>query len=101
MSGDSHTYQGADYPQRIALLNSEMVQALHQAGAGILLGTDAAQAYHVPGFSIHEELVLLVDAGLRACEKTPRCGLLLPRAPWLSCHYLDRISSDLALRCDM
>ena len=68
MSGESHTYQGADYPQRIAALNREMVQALHEAGAGILLGTDAAQAYHIPGFSIHEELVMLVEASLSPYE---------------------------------
>ena len=68
MSGESHTYQGADYPQRIAALNREMVQALHKAGAGILLGTDAAQSYHIPGYSIHEELVMLVEAGLSPYE---------------------------------
>jgi imidazolonepropionase-like amidohydrolase len=68
MAGDAHTYPGADYPQRIAALNREMVQALHQADAGILLGTDAAQAYNIPGFSIHEELVMLVEAGLSPYE---------------------------------
>jgi len=68
MSGESHTYQGADYPQQIAGLNREMVRALHEADAGILLGTDAAQAYHIPGFSIHEELAMLVDAGLSPYE---------------------------------
>ncbi|MFB0537456.1 MAG: amidohydrolase family protein [Anaerolineae bacterium] len=68
MSGDAHTYPGADYPQRIAALNREIVQALHQADAGILLGTDAAQAYNIPGFSIHEELVMLVEAGLSPYE---------------------------------
>ncbi|MFQ5596306.1 MAG: amidohydrolase family protein [Anaerolineae bacterium] len=68
MMGKSHTYAGADYPQRIAALNREMVQALHRAGAGILLGTDAAQAYHIPGFSVHEELALLVEAGLSPYE---------------------------------
>ena len=45
-----------------------MVGALHEEGAGILLGTDAAQAYHLPGFSIHEELAYLVDAGLSPYE---------------------------------
>jgi adenine deaminase len=45
-----------------------MLRALHQAGAGILLGTDAAQAYHISGFSIHEELALLVEAGLSSYE---------------------------------
>jgi imidazolonepropionase-like amidohydrolase len=68
MSAGGHTYPGADYPQRIAALNREMVGALHKADAGILLGTDAAQAYHIPGFSIHEELVMLVEAGLSPYE---------------------------------
>lgn len=68
MAARAHTYQGADYPQRIAELNRRMVSALHQAGAGILLGTDAAQPYHIPGFSIHEELEMLVDAGLSPYE---------------------------------
>jgi len=68
MSAASHPYPGADYPQRVAELNREMVQALHQAGAGILLGTDAAQSYHTPGFSIHEELGMLVEAGLSPYE---------------------------------
>lgn len=68
MSARSHTYTDADYPQRIAALNQRMVRALHEAGVGILLGTDAAQAYHLPGFSVHEELELLVAAGLSPYE---------------------------------
>lgn len=68
MASQSHTYAGADYPQRLAALNREMLRALHQAGAGILIGTDAAQAYHISGFSIHEELALLVEAGLSSYE---------------------------------
>ncbi len=68
MTAKAHTYEGADYPQRIAALNRRMVQALHEEGAGILLGTDSAQFYHIPGFSIHEELALLVDAGLTPYE---------------------------------
>jgi imidazolonepropionase-like amidohydrolase len=68
MAAKSHTYEGEDYPQRVAELNRRMVRALHEAGAGILLGTDAAQAYHLPGFSVHEELALLVEAGLTPYE---------------------------------
>ena len=68
MASKSHTYDGADYPERIAELNRQMVAALHEAGAGILLGTDAAQAYHLPGFSVHEELAMLVEAGLSPYE---------------------------------
>jgi imidazolonepropionase-like amidohydrolase len=61
-------YPGEDYPQRIEGLNRQMVRALHEAGAGILLGTDAAQAYHLPGYAVHEELEMLVDAGLSSYE---------------------------------
>ncbi len=68
MFGRSIHYPGADYPQRIAELNRQMVRALHEAGAGILLGTDAAQAYHLPGFAALEELEMLVEAGLSPYE---------------------------------
>jgi imidazolonepropionase-like amidohydrolase len=68
MFSRSITYPGADYPQRIAELNQEMLRALHNAGAGILLGTDSAQAYHLPGFAVHEELAMLVKAGLSPYE---------------------------------
>ena len=68
MAAKSHTYEGDDYPERIADINRRMVAALHEAGAGILLGTDAAQAYHIPGFAIHEELAYLVEAGLSPYE---------------------------------
>jgi imidazolonepropionase-like amidohydrolase len=46
----------------------KMVKALHDAGAKILLGTDAVAHYVVPGFSIHEELQNFVDAGLTPYE---------------------------------
>lgn len=42
-----------------------LTRALHEAGAGILLGTDTPNPFVVPGFSIHEELQNLVTAGLR------------------------------------
>ncbi|MHC4166871.1 MAG: amidohydrolase family protein [Planctomycetota bacterium] len=45
-----------------------MVKALHDAGAGILLGADAGTRYVVPGFSIHEELQNFVDVGLSPYE---------------------------------
>lgn len=68
MASKAHTYEGADYPERIAELNRRMVVALHEAGADILLGTDAAQAYHIPGFAVHEELAYLTEAGLSPYE---------------------------------
>lgn len=46
----------------------KFVKALHAAGAGLLLGADAPQILNVPGFSIHRELQLLVEAGLTPAE---------------------------------
>ncbi|MCP5101562.1 MAG: amidohydrolase family protein, partial [Chloroflexi bacterium] len=58
------TYEGDDYPERIAALNTRMVQALNDANAGIILGTDTDNPYLIPGLSALEELELLVEAGL-------------------------------------
>ncbi len=41
-----------------------LIKALHSAGAGLLLGSDAPQIFNVPGFSTHRELESLVAAGL-------------------------------------
>lgn len=45
-----------------------LVKALHDAGAGILLGTDSATLFVVHGFSIHDELRNFVDTGLTPYE---------------------------------
>lgn len=45
-------------------LRRMLIKALHDAGAGLLLGSDAPQVFNVPGFSIHHELAFLVEAGL-------------------------------------
>jgi imidazolonepropionase-like amidohydrolase len=37
---------------------------LYQAGVTILAGTDTPEPYCPPGFSLHDELVLLVESGL-------------------------------------
>jgi imidazolonepropionase-like amidohydrolase len=42
----------------------DMVRALDRAGCGLLLGTDAGNPFVFDGFSVHEELELLVRAGL-------------------------------------
>jgi len=41
-----------------------LVKALHEAGTGLLLGSDAPQWWNVPGFSALRELEALVAAGL-------------------------------------
>jgi len=41
-----------------------VVRALHEAGAGLLIGTDAPQPFLYPGYSLHDELAFHVDAGI-------------------------------------
>ena len=45
-----------------------LARAFREAGAGILLGSDAAAPYTVPGFASHDELRLLIEAGLTPYE---------------------------------
>lgn len=49
-------------------LRRQILKELHDAGAGILLGSDAPQIFNVPGFSMHEELAEYVEAGLSPFE---------------------------------
>ena len=48
----------------------ELVGAMHRAGVGIMAGTDTGSAvsYIYPGFSLHDELALLVEAGFTPME---------------------------------
>ena len=47
-----------------------MLGAMHRAGVPVLAGTDTGwyNAYSYPGFQLHEELQLLVRAGLTPLE---------------------------------
>jgi imidazolonepropionase-like amidohydrolase len=44
----------------------QVVKAFHDAGVKLLAGTDTPNPFVVPGFSLHDELALLVEAGLPA-----------------------------------
>jgi hypothetical protein len=46
----------------------EIVGAMQKAGVPILAGTDTGNPYCFPGFSLHDELALLVIAGLTPVE---------------------------------
>lgn len=46
----------------------QIVQTLHAAGVRILAGTDAPMPLVYPGFSLHKELELLVEAGLSPAD---------------------------------
>ena len=49
-------------------LRRQLIRALQDAGATLLLGSDAPQVFNVPGFSAHRELQALVAAGLSPFE---------------------------------
>jgi imidazolonepropionase-like amidohydrolase len=49
-------------------LRRQLIRALRDAGATLLLGSDAPQVFNVPGFSAHRELQALVAAGLSPFE---------------------------------
>jgi imidazolonepropionase-like amidohydrolase len=54
--------------RRFLLFQQELTIALHRAGVSLLAGTDTPNPLLVPGFSLHDELAALVDAGLEPVE---------------------------------
>ena len=63
----SIVYKG-DYVTRMLELDYKVVDALHRNGAGLLLGTDSGNPFVFPGWSVHEELLYLTEAGLTPFE---------------------------------
>lgn len=49
-------------------LRRKLIYECNKNGVGILLASDAPQVFNVPGFSTHQELKYLVDAGLTPYE---------------------------------
>jgi imidazolonepropionase-like amidohydrolase len=49
-------------------LRRRLILACQRSGVGLLLGCDAPQVFNVPGFSTHQELQYLVEAGLTPYE---------------------------------
>lgn len=58
----------AQRARTLVALRRELVKALHDAGAGLLLGSDAPQVFNVPGFSLHREFAAMIAAGLTPYE---------------------------------
>lgn len=50
--------------ERFLAARRALILELQRAGAGLLLGSDAPQIMNVPGYSLHQELALYVEAGL-------------------------------------
>jgi imidazolonepropionase-like amidohydrolase len=58
----------AELAARAIEIRRMIILALHEAGAGLLLGSDAPQVFNVPGFSLHRELSFMVASGLTPFE---------------------------------
>jgi len=81
----------------------ELVRRLHRAGVPVFVGTDPYNAFVVPGASVHEEMELLLRAGLTP-EEVWAAATRLPGA-WLSDSGLGTLAVGapadlLALRRD-
>ena len=50
--------------RRIVQVRNQLVRALRDTGAKLLLASDSPQLYNVPGFSLHREMAAMVAAGL-------------------------------------
>lgn len=53
---------------RLIEIRRKLIYECNKNGVGLLLGSDAPQVFDVPGFSVHQELRYLVDAGLTPYE---------------------------------
>ena len=68
-----------------------MIRALNEAGAPIMLGTDTPIYFGLPGFSLHRELEIYVEAGLTPVEAL-RNAILTPSAYLGRNHRRGRIA---------
>ena len=67
--------------KRFVQMELEMTLAMHRAGVRFMAGTDTAAGVHVfPGFSLHEELALFVEAGLTPMEALQTATIAAARA---------------------
>lgn len=79
--------------QRVPLIENmqRFLKSLHDAGARLLMGTDAGFPAVFPGYSIHDELQIYVVAGL-----TPLQALRI--ASWNAAEYAQRTDQVGAVR---
>lgn len=57
-----------DHAEKLVQIRRQLILACQKNGVQLLLGSDAPQVFNVPGFSIHNELKYMVDAGLTPYE---------------------------------
>jgi len=88
----SNQYNKRSSPEFIAYIDTlidfqkELVKAFKEAGVPMLAGTDAGTSGLVSGFSLHDELELMVEAGL-STEETLLAATRLP-AEWLGINNI-------------
>lgn len=63
---DQRAASMGDSAAPLLALRDEMLLALHEGGALIMMGTDSPQLFSVPGFSLHREIQAMAKAGLGA-----------------------------------
>ena len=80
---------------RLLDVRRRLIKALHDEGAGLLLGSDAPQVFNVPGFSVHHELRAIMDAGLTPYEAL-RTGTVAPAEYFGAQGEFGRVSVGLA-----
>jgi len=74
-----------------------VVRELHKAGVTILAGTDVGTSYQIPGISLHDELALLVQAGL-----SPMAALqVATRNPARAFNLADQGTIEPGMRADL
>lgn len=86
------------YFDKMVDFNRRLVRALKAEGVPMLAGSDALTSGVVGGFSLHEELVLLVDAGLTN-EEAIASATRLP-AVWMGVDG-DRGTIEAGKRADL
>ena len=64
----SRTAEDFDLARMVFAKQRELVGQMQRAGVGFLAGTDVLNPYCFPGFSLHDELVLLVSSGFTPIE---------------------------------
>jgi imidazolonepropionase-like amidohydrolase len=63
-AADSGTRKMMEHWHRLIALRRQMIKALQDAGAGLVVGTDYPRDGKMPGAGVHRELAALVAAGL-------------------------------------
>ena len=64
----SQTAEDFALARRVYRRHLDVVGMMHRAGVDLLAGTDAMNPFCFPGFSLHDELELLVESGLKPLD---------------------------------